>query len=118
KVGAGDRRQRFSRLDQGVLDLLASVDIVVHDDKTIRLAIRMTDRSAARMDPAVISVAMAQPILFVEMWCPALDVIVEAKYHGRTLLGMEQAPPIRDVCQRRIQVARHGLPAHRKVCSI
>ncbi len=61
---------------------------------------------------------MAQPVLFVEVRCPPLDMIFEPKNHRRALFGMQQGPPIRDTSQGRVQVAHHSLPAHRKISCI
>jgi hypothetical protein len=61
------------------------------------------------------SVAMAQPILLVEVLCQSLQVVFRAQDDVRALLGVEQALPIIDPSNGRTREAEQSLPAQRKL---
>ena len=89
--------------------------VVVHHDQTIRRAGGVADRCPAGMNPPVIAVALPQPILFVETRRRPAKIVLQVLKYRRSLVGMEQSPPILYALHGRLGQAEHRLPTQRKV---
>src|SRR5271169_4717368 len=77
------------RLAQGLIGCFALADIADRPDQSYRSPGRVSDRDAAIFDPAILPIAMSNPIFAIKTCRDGLETIMQCRSVAREVLRMD-----------------------------